>query len=386
MKIAITTDAIYPYTVGGSEIRIFEIGKRLVRKGHEVHIFGKKLWPDGADKEIEGVKIHGFGRYSGLYNNSGKRKTFDQLKLSISIFGALAKEKFDIIDNQSFVYPSCFLTKIISVIKKEPLVFTWHQYFGKYLINYFGPIKGCAAMALERLSLGLTDKNIAVSTHVKSELVRRGLNENKIRVIYNGADIELAKNIGEREKIYDLIFVGRLNYQKNLPLLVKMTDILKSDFPEIKVCIIGDGGEQEKIKKLVKESGLENNFSFLGRIDDRKTIFTALKSSKIFILPSLLEGFPLVIVEANACGLPVVATNTEYSNVKEYIKDRQNGLITSPFAKDMAEAAYSLLRDKPLYEKMSAKSQEMSESFDWDRLADQKEKYYLESINNFLKR
>ena len=68
MKIAYTTNVIYPFTIGGSEIRNHEVAKRLVKKGHEVHVYGAKFWEGNKNIEIDGIKIHGLYKYSELYN------------------------------------------------------------------------------------------------------------------------------------------------------------------------------------------------------------------------------------------------------------------------------------------------------------------------------
>ncbi|MEI6850253.1 MAG: glycosyltransferase, partial [archaeon] len=220
MKIALISDAIYPFSLGGSEIRNHEIAKRLVKKGHEVYIIGAKLWSGNPSMVMDGVKIEGIHKQE-LYSKNGKRNPVDSLILAIKLFNYLLKEKFDIIDTASFVYFNCYITKIISLLKGNGLVFTWHQYFGDYLRGYFGKLKGSIAMLLERLSLSLVKNNIVVSNHVKNQLIKRGLKEKNVNVIYNGVDLKMIRSIKQKRKIYDLIFVGRLNYQKNLPLLIK---------------------------------------------------------------------------------------------------------------------------------------------------------------------
>src|SRR3989338_655168 len=238
MKIAITSDAIYPFTLGGSEIRNHEIAKRLVKKGHEVHIYGAKLWEGKSIIEKDGVILHGVSKYKRLYTRAGKRSVLKPLKLSINLFFQLLKERYDVIDNAAFTYFNCISTKLISIIKKTPLVFTWHQYFGDYLARYFGKFLGGTAKAIEKLSTKLTNFNLAVSNKVKKDLVKRGVENKNIEVIYNVVDINTANSLKNTKKRYDLIFVGRFNYQKNLKLLIESAAILKKKFPNIRVCFI----------------------------------------------------------------------------------------------------------------------------------------------------
>ena len=138
MKIAYVTDAIYPFTIGGSEIRNYEIAKRLVKKGHEVHIYGAKLWKGPSVKNQEGIILHGLYPFPrGLYGKNGKRLLWGPFLLSLRILRDLLHENYDLIDNMAFDFFNCYATKMASIFKNIPLIFTWHQYFGDYLKIYF---------------------------------------------------------------------------------------------------------------------------------------------------------------------------------------------------------------------------------------------------------
>jgi len=380
MKIAIVSDAIYPFTLGGSEVRNHEIAKRLVKKGHEVYIYGGKFWKGKSNLKIDGINILGVYNYPNLYSAEGKRKIIDALGLSIKLFFVLLNKDYDLIDIASFGYLNCFSAKILSLIKNKPLIFTWHQYFSSYLIGYFGLLKGNTARMLERFSVGLSENNIAVSEHVKSELVMRGVKKENIEVIYNGVDVKLAERVKKQNKRYDLIYVGRLNYQKNLSLLVESINIIKDNLPCIKVCIIGGGAEKKRLLALIKKYGLEKNFDFLGEIRDRKKIFSLMKSSKVFVLPSLLEGFPLTIVEANACGLPVITTKTKWNNTSEYISDGKNGIFAHPDKNDFSGKIVYLMKNEKIREKMAKIGKKRAENFDWDKIAEKAEEYYFKIV------
>ena len=376
MKIAIVTDAIYPFTMGGSEARNHEIAKRLVKIGHEVSILGAKLWDGQNQIEIEGVKVFGFIDQKKLYTKNGRRSALPLFLMSLRIYAHLLKNKYDLIDVASFNFFNCYTAKLASLIKKTSIVFTWHQYFGDYLLKYFGFAGGFLAIYLEKISLKLSKNNIAVSSFVKSELIKNGTKEKNIQVIPNGADIYFINKIPEQEKKYDLIFVGRLNYQKNIPLLVEAVKILKNNFPKIKTAIVGAGEEKENLENLIKKYELETNFEFLGEIKDRENLFKILKSAKIFTLPSILEGFPLTLVEANACGLPVVSVKTAYNNTQEYIKNNENGIIVSPNPKEFADTIHRILENQEFLSKMSKSSIKKAAKYNWDDIYKKQETYY----------
>ncbi|MCL5018710.1 MAG: glycosyltransferase family 4 protein [Candidatus Pacearchaeota archaeon] len=381
MKIAFITDAIYPFNLGGSEIRNNEIAKRLVKKGHNVHIYGIKSWKGGDIIKIDGVTIHGISTRK-IYNKKGKRNVTDFLILTLKNFLELLNEKYDIIDVASFNYFQCYSMRLVSLIKKNSLIFTWHQYLGDYLIGYFGKIKGICGMILEFMSTKLSKNNIAVSNFVKSELINKKVKEKNIKVVYNGADIKLINKIKIKRKEFDLIFVGRINYQKNLKLLVEAINLLKKEMLNVKICIVGEGEERKNLSALIQKYGLEKNFYFTGAVKDKKRVFEFMKKSKIFVLPSLLEGFPLTIVEANACGLPIISTKTKHNNTSEYIKQNENGVLVAPSTKEFADAICSLLKNDKLRKKISVAGIEKAKSLDWDKITNEQEKYYLDVLKN----
>ncbi|MBC8435211.1 glycosyltransferase family 4 protein [archaeon] len=380
MKIAIVTDAIYPYMVGGSEIRNHEIAKRLVKKGHDVHIYGVKLWEGSDEKVVEGVRIHGVSKYRRLYNSRGKRNVLAPLILSLKLPFYLSGKKFDIIETAAFNSPNCFSTWFISKVNDSKLVFVWHQFFGNYFLDYFGTVKGTIAKFIEKWTTFLTPNNICVSKHAGKCLETQGVMKKNIQVIYNGVDFSLINSAKPSNKKYDLIFVGRLNYQKNLKLLINSVNLLVKDFPKLRVCVIGEGAERDNLISLICEKGLESHFDFLGRVDNRKKVISYMKSSKIFVLPSRLEGFPLTIVEANAAGLPIITTKTKYNNTSEYVKHGVNGMLTGLDKTDFSLKVKTLLENPKLRNKLSRNGRKISKDFDWDRIADEIEDYYLDVL------
>lgn len=382
MKIAIVTDAIYPYTIGGSEIRNYEIAKRLVRRGHEVHIYGAKIWKGESAVRKEGIITHGIYPIKSLYNRKGKRGVLDYVFLGFRVLEELGNENFDLIDCVAFNPFNCFACKYRSIKNKIPLILTWHQYFGRYYLGYFGKIKGIAAVVMERIVSKLSGNNIAVSEKTKEDLIEIGMREN-IEVIENGVDLYFIDKIKTKGKKYDFVFVGRLNYQKNLELLVKSAGILKNEIKDFKICIVGDGKDKERLIYLVNELDLSENFVFLGEIKDRKRVFEIMKESKVFVLPSYLEGFPLVIVEANACGLPLIITNHKWNGAKSYVDNMKNGIIVGCDEESFAFAMKKLVLDDKLRERMSKYGTEKAKRYDWDEITKKVEEYYFDIIAKF---
>jgi glycosyltransferase involved in cell wall biosynthesis len=105
-----------------------------------------------------------------------------------------------------------------------------------------------------------------------------------------------------------------------------------------------------------------------------------LKKSKIFILPSLLEGFPLVTVEASAAGIPIIIADNTWNRTREFVDG--NGIITKSDPKSLALAIDNLLKDESLILRLGKKGQEIAEDYDWDNITNEMESYYKYVTNN----
>ena len=304
----------------------------------------------------------------------------NQIFFSINIFFWLLNKKFDVIDVAHFVFLNCYAAKLISYLKRTPLVFTWQQHFGKeYLSEMHGNIIGTIAAAFEKQTLKFSLSNIASSEIVRRDLVKEGICKEHIEVIYNGIDKSMISEATPfKTKKFDVIFVGRLVYQKNPELLIRAVHLLLKDFPKIKVCIIGEGYKMPKLLHLTKIFGIRKNIYFVGEIKDRKKVFRYLKSSKIFVLPSVFEGFPLTTLEACACGIPIVVAGSKWNRATNFVNG--NGLTAEATPKGLAMAVRKLLLNNQLLKKMGEKGKRIASKFDFDELATQTEIYYEKTI------
>lgn len=381
MKIALVYDMIYPFNIGGAELRNYEIAKRLALK-HEVHLFGVKMW-DGPDVIYrDGIIIHGVCHYSDKYVFSGSRTITESIRFGLKLFVPLYREKFDIIDVSAFAYLHCFTSSLVAKLTRTPIVFTWHQYWGNYWQEYLGGVKGFFGSKIESLVKYLGHNHIAVSQTTKLDLINDGILEKNIYINYCGVDLSLVDKVPVQNIDYDIIFVGRLTHQKNLKLLIEAIKLLRIDQPNILVCLVGDGLEKNRIKELVSQYDLEQNIIFKGLISQRDDLFVEFKKSKIFVLPSLLEGFGIVVVEAEACGLPVIVIENKWNAAQELVDQNINGYICQNKASDLAMKIKEILFNDQLMNSMSKESLLKSQNFDWQRIVDDLEKYYLSILKN----
>ncbi len=362
MRIALIYDMIYPYTIGGAEVRNYSLAKRLAEQGNEVHLYGVKLWKGPTIIKREGIFIHGICRYQQKYNFKGNRSIFEPIKFSFYVFNSLIKEKFDIIDCSAFPYFPAFSCKLYSILRNTPLVITWHEVWMDYWYEYLG-WRGVFGIVIEKIVSKLTKNIVSVSNKTKNNLVKLGVNKKNISVVYNWVDIKEIKEIKKSKEEFDIIYAGRFMKHKNIDVLIKSIYLVKKEFPDLKAVIIGDGPEKAKLKALTKRLGLEKNIEFMDFMLKEK-VYGFMKSSKLFVLPSVLEGFGIIVIEANACGLPVITVKHKRNASADLIKDYNNGFVCNPSEQNIAEKISILLKNNKLRESMSKKSIQNAENYD----------------------
>jgi glycosyltransferase involved in cell wall biosynthesis len=386
MKIAFVYDAVYPWVKGGAEMRIHELGRRLSSQGHDVHLFGIKWWEGGDVIQYEGMTLHGVCKTRSLYVN-GRRSISEALVFAVKLFPALLKEKFDLIDVSVFPYFSCFTIKAISIFKRTPAVFTWHEVWGDYWYEYLGKKQGFFGLAIEKAVAKISKNNIAVSDWTKDRLEALGMPASEIAVLPNGVDLKLISEIkpagqslsgSSVGKIYDIIFAGRLIKEKNVDVLIKAVFLLKKDIPEICCCVVGDGPERKSLEKLVHEFDVQKNVKFEG-FQEYRALIGKIKASRVLVLPSSREGFGMVVIEAFACGVPVVTVREKYNAAQGLVEDGVDGFVVELEEREIAESVNKILRTDNYTEMTNYTTKKVRDS-DWDTLSTELLSIYRKTV------
>lgn len=378
MKIAYIHDAVYPFIKGGAEKRIYELSRRLVERGHEVHVFGMKWWDGELTIEKKGVHLHGVCEAAALYSK-GRRSIRAAVKFAKAVLPHLIKERFDVIDCYQAPYLHSFPTKVAAVSKHSPLVITWHEVWRSYWQEYLGSL-GIVGRLMERtILLALANRVIAVSDQTKDDLVSLGVKPEKIRMVPNGINYKDVSKVSPSAEKLDVVYLGRLIKPKNVDMLLRAIAILKKEFPRIKAGIIGDGPEMSGLRSLAEELGIRDNVKFFGFVEDFDEVSALMKSSKVFVIPSTQEGgASIVTLEANACGLPVIAVDHPLGIDKRLILSGKTGFFVKLTPDAIAEKIRLLLSDEKLRSQMKADAIEFAQGYDWEKITGEIEKVYAE--------
>lgn len=222
--------------------------------------------------------------------------------------------------------------------------------------------------------LGNIDVVVAVSTFIKKQLRKLNKNSGNIPVISMGVNtkvFEEAIYASEKEKEYELIFIGRLEPKKGVYYLIKALNYLKNNL-NIKAVIIGDGSERIKLQNLVNKYNLKNNIIFTGALNHTKIKRYIIKS-KFFVAPSIdlsddTEGMPTVLLEAMSAGLPIITTDA--GGICDVIKNNYNGLIINQHnAKDLSEKISFLLQNPSIANKLKVNGVNSVQDFSYENIA-----------------
>jgi glycosyltransferase involved in cell wall biosynthesis len=353
MRIAYVTDAVYPYHKGGKETRLYEISKRLAQS-NSVHIYTMKWW-NGPDSIIkDGVHFHSISSLHKLYTSSGRRSILEGIIFGINCL-KIDVSSYDVVDVDHMPFFPLFSVKLKCLFSKKKMHATWHEVWGRsYWKEYLGGF-GIFGYWIEKMAVKMPDKIIAVSEHTKKRLE----NDFKVRnvsYVPNGVDYSSITKVKPSTEKSDVIFAGRLLSNKNVDVLIKAIKI-----NPVKTIIIGDGPELNRLKKLTRELKLEKFIVFKGFVKDKKKVYSLMKSSRVFVLPSSREGFGIVVLEANACGLPVITVNSPDNAAKELIG--KNGIVCRLDEKEIAKSIENAFKIK----KISA----YDKKYDWDKISKQ---------------
>ncbi len=378
MKIAIVCDRVYPFFKGGVEKRYWDIAENLIKKGHEVHFYTGQ-WP-GMEKEVivNGIVLHGVYTVKNFYVN-GKKSIKESLIYTLKLFPYLLKADFDLIDCDQFPLFSIIPSRIACTFKNKPLIVTWHEVWDKYWFKYIG-WKGFFGYIIEKIVAQLPTEIISVSEHTTQGLIQvLKVNKNKIKKIPSSIDTHLISKIKSSDIKSSVIFVGRLLTHKNVDILIKAIKLVRNQIPAVKCVIAGDGPERIKLIELADKIGINESVEFLGSLEDHGDIIALIKSSKALVLPSTREGFGLVVIEAMACGTPVITINHKDNAARYLIEEEKNGFTCQLDEEEISNSIIRILKNN-LGSNMKKSCLDLAQNYDWIKMLDETERVYQMSL------
>jgi len=271
------------------------------------------------------------------------------------------------------------LARLAAIGLNLPVIYTEHLWTKQYALSnrFLNFIHYFANWFLDIF----TNLNIAVSGAVKEFLTSSGIShQGKIKVIYNGIEpTKTEAQVMANEQEILIGTVGTLNATKGVQFLIQALPRVSTEFPQVKLEIIGEGPYRRKLEKQVKRLKLEKQVKFKGFIAE---VEQEMAKWDIYVQPSLSESFGLAIIQAMSVGLPVVASRA--GGIPEVVTDGLSGILVEPAkAKDIILALLILCRDPKLARQMGNHGrQEVRARFDLNDSIRQLEKTYEQVVQN----
>lgn len=346
-------------SAGGAEVYIHELAKRCVKEGNKVTVF---CGHDGITPQyefVDGVEIIRKGGFYLVY-----------LWGLINYFTKF-RGKFDIVIDSINGAP--FMTPFF--VKEKLYAIIYHVHL-KYYQEYLPLWKKVTAVFVEGSLLpfiyGKTNI-ITISNSSKKELIELGYKESNIDIVNPGIDLTYF-NSGEKSMDPTVLYLGRLSSVKSVDVLIRAFKEIREKVANAKLIIAGGGEELENLFKLAIELKISEYVTFLGKVTEEKKK-ELLQSAWVFVNPSMLEGWGITTIEANACGTPVVASNV--SGLRDSVKNPHSGFLVEYGNVDkLSDRIIEIINNNEKRKYMEKESVEWSKNFDWDK----KSKLFLKFI------
>jgi len=349
---------------GGAEVHLHEILRRMVERGHRVTLFAS-AFPGAAQREsYDGIEVV---RRGSWYNAN--------FSVARAVGEFLARESADLVLEDINKIPF-FIPRVTDV----PVLPIIPHLFGATVFRETNPVLASYVWFWERFIPRVYHgcRFSVISPSTKEDLVRRGIPEAQIDVVLCGLDHRTYRRVegAERYERPTIVHFGRVRKYKAIDVVIRAFKRIRERLADARLVIVGDGPELDNLKKLTRSLGLDEAVEFTGKIPTDRLV-EILNRCHLFMNASPKEGWGLTVVEANACGVPVVGSNRP--GLKDSILDGKTGYLVE-YGDDAAFAArgLELLTDARSWERMSAAALEWAGSMTWEKTADEMERLFLE--------
>lgn len=363
IKIIQVTSFYAPH-IGGMEMCAQEISERLAAQGYQVEVFTSNIFPVSVDSyhdrlpSTPNLKIH--------YLRSLE---IAHTPIIFSLFFRLLfTPRPDCIHlhiGQSFTPEVVWL-----VAKLRHLKYVAHLHLDVKASGHFGFLLPIYKKLILKQVLQSADR-VIVPTSDYVALVNRKyqLPKEKITMIPCGVDLGKFKpkplNLRQPTKI---LFVGRLTAQKNVPLLIKsFKSSLSRVDANLSLHLVGEGEKKTQIIRLIEKEKLTDKVTLYGALRGQQ-LYDIFRASDIFILPSREESFGIVLIEALASGLAVIAS--DIPGIRNVIKNNYTGLLVNPKIADITRAIKKISTDSEFRSSLITHGLHDVKKYDWNKIVD----------------
>ena len=337
---------------GGAELHLFEILRRAVRDGDRAVWLAERFPGAPEEDRLEGIEIHRAGSWYNAH-----------LALGALYRRRFRRERFDLvvedINKVPFFAPLYATAPVLAVVP---------HLFGSTAFHEASAPVAAFVWAHESLIPTVYRKSrfLAISESTRDDLARRGIARDRIDVVRCGLNQEdYAVTVPPEARVEpEIVFLGRLRRYKGAQHAIRALPGILAAVPGARLSIVGDGPYRPELERLAKQLGVADRISFKGAVRQAEKV-AALNRAQVAVNPSPKEGWGLTVIEANACGVPVVASRSP--GLIESVRDGETGiLVTHGDAAALAQGVVRLLTDRDLRLRQAAAAIAWAHAFDWE--------------------
>ena len=357
---------------GGAEVHLTELAPRLAERGFEITQLACSFAGAREEEVVDSMRVRRLGSLATYYP-----------RVAWTCARETRRGCFDVV-----MEVLCKLPFFSPLYSAAPVLAVCHHLFGRAAYRQLPWPAATCVIAAENAIPTFYRKPpfIAVSPSTRDDLIERGIGAERIRVIFsgsvksggtvseNGTPRSGAPSISpppadlENPTPRTVTFLGRLEPYKQIDTLLRAMALLSDRFPDVGILVIGRGVERQRLEGVASELGLRERTRFTGFVSAAQRDALLARSS-VCVCPSEKEGWGLTVIEANALGVPVVATDAP--GLRDSVRDGETGfLVPDGDIAAFADRIGRLLSDDALSARMSEAATAWARHFDWDRAAD----------------
>ena len=380
MRILMLSDVYFP-RVNGVSTSIQTFRRQLAQLGHETLLIAPEYGDGGSPADHE-PGILRIPSHQILFDPEDRRM---ELRRILQRLPELRQRRFDLIHIQTpFVahYAGAALSRRLGL----PRVETYHTLFEEYLYHYvpFVPKAWMRALArrFSRNQCNDLDALVVPSGAVREVLRAYGVTV-PIEIIPTGIELDkLAGGDGAAFRARNgiapgrptLVHVGRVAFEKNIDFLLRALVRVRQCIPEVLLVISGEGPATSHLRKLARRLGLTGHVLFVGYQERTQALLDCYRAGDVFVFASRTETQGLVLLEAMALGIPVVAA--AILGTKDILDPGRGALVADLREDDFAAKIVTLLEDKALRERLSREGQDYARGWAARRMAERMSEFY----------
>lgn len=357
---------------GGVESRALHLLRELARR-HEVTVLCS--YQGGAHPrrhEVAGIEVRRVGPVHAYASDGHVATRFAYAAAALA--EGLRDRPFDVVEGFSYVtYPTAAL---LGRLRRRPAVATFHE---SWTLAEWIRLKGAVTGALGSLwvhgarLVGFA-RYLAVSEVARQQVLAQGVPPDRVSVVHNGVDLALFQSIDAGAEARPSVATSvRLIASKRADLLIRAVARLRARLPDVTLTVQGEGVERPALEALAASLDLGGRVTFQGHLPRFEDALALRKRHQVFCLPSISEGFGMVVIEAMALGLPVVCTDIP---VLREVAGEAALFFRPDDEADLAAQLERLLTDGALRAELGRRALAHAAGFSWARLAAAAEAVY----------